>query len=146
MPLPAKIVLARAMGSSVEEAGKLLSALIVGGYGIAPREPSNGMLKGYIEATCPPTNHEQIMTAIGKARLRWQAMLDSGTAMAMSVKYIPEDLQAISTEQSVTETCPKCDQSLTHISAIGPACLNKECPVSDDASLWRDQVQSQDQV
>lgn len=88
-PLPARLLLARALGISVDEAGLALSALIEGGYGIAPRNPTNGMLAAYIEATAPARNHEAIITAISKARIRWQAMLEQGTAMAMSLKYVP---------------------------------------------------------
>lgn len=88
-PLPARLILARALGVSTDEAGLALAVLIEGGYGIAPRLPTNGMLAAYIEATAPARNHEAIITAIGKARVRWQAMLEQGTAMAMSLKYVP---------------------------------------------------------
>lgn len=88
-PLPARVVLARALSISTDEAGLALAALIEGGYGIAPRLPTNGMLAAYIEATAPPRHHEAVITAIGKARVRWQAMLEQGTAMAMSLKYLP---------------------------------------------------------
>ena len=98
-PLPARIVLARALGISTDEAGNALLALIEGGYGIAPRWPTNGMLAAYIEATCPATRHEAVITAIAKARVRWQVMLEQGTAMAMSLKYVPEDSAAIAKDQ-----------------------------------------------
>ena len=87
-PLPARLILARALGISTDEAGLALSALIEGGYGIAPRLPTNGMLCAYIEATYPATRHEAVITAISKARIRWQAMLEQGTAMAMSTKHL----------------------------------------------------------
>jgi hypothetical protein len=88
-PRPARLVLAHALGISVEEAGRAISALIEGGYGVAPRNPTNGMLAAYIEATEPPKHHEGVITAIGKARVRWQAMMEQGMAMAMSRKCIP---------------------------------------------------------
>lgn len=89
-PLPARLVIAQALNISTDEAAKVLSALIKGGYGVAPRNPTNGMLAAYMEATTPPRGHEPVITAIGKARARWQAMLEQGTAMAMSLKYLPE--------------------------------------------------------
>jgi hypothetical protein len=88
-PKSARLVLARAMGISTDEAGDALTALIQGGYGIAPRNPTNGMLIAYMEALTPPSNHESVVTAIGKARVRWQAMLAQGTEMAMSRKRLP---------------------------------------------------------
>lgn len=87
-PRPARVLLAEALGISHEDAGRAMQALIEGGYGIAPRLPTNGMLAAYIEATTPATGHEPVITAISKARVRWQAMLDQGTAMAMSRKFI----------------------------------------------------------
>jgi hypothetical protein len=88
-PLAARLILARAMGISTDEAGDALTALIQGGYGIAPRNPTNGMLIAYMEALTPPSSHESVVTAIGKARVRWQAMLAQGTEMAMSRKRLP---------------------------------------------------------
>jgi hypothetical protein len=76
------------MGISTDEAGDALAALIQGGYGVAPRNPTNGMLIAYMEALTPPANHESVVTAIGKARVRWQAMLAQGTEMAMSRKRL----------------------------------------------------------
>lgn len=87
-PLPARLILARALGVTADEAGLALVALVEGGYGIAPRLPTNGMLAAYLEATTPPRNHEAVITAIGKARARWQAMLEQGTAMSLSRRYI----------------------------------------------------------
>ena len=88
-PPPARLAIARALGVSTDEAGLVISALIEAGYGVAPRQPTNGMLVAYMEATTPPKGHESVVTAIGKARVRWQAMLEQGTAMAMSVKRLP---------------------------------------------------------
>jgi len=65
-----------------------LRALVKGGYGIGPRNPTNGMLVGYMEALTPPRGYEQVITAIGKARVRWQAMLAHGTEMALSRKFM----------------------------------------------------------
>lgn len=87
-PQPARLILARALGISADEAGMALAALIEGGYGIAPRNPTNGMLAACLEVLTPPTGHEQVITAISKARVRWQAMLAQGTAMAMSRKRL----------------------------------------------------------
>jgi hypothetical protein len=89
-PRPARLILARALGISTDEAGDALAALIQGGYGIGPRNPTNGMLVAYMEALTPPTNHESVITAIGKARVRWQAMLAQGTEMAMSRKRLSQ--------------------------------------------------------
>lgn len=101
-PKPARIILAKALNITVDEAKLALIALVEGGYGIAPRNPTNGMLAGYIEATIPPKHHEAVITAIGKARVRWQAMLQHGTEMAMSLKYtdVGSSLTRASTEQS----------------------------------------------
>ena len=88
-PVPARVILAERLGISTDEAKDILLALVEGGYGIAPRNPTNGMLAGYIEATYPARGHEAIITAIGKARKRWQIMLAHGTEMAMSLKYAP---------------------------------------------------------
>lgn len=88
-PRPARELIAKALSISTDKAGLVISALIEGGYGIAPRNPTNGMLAAYLEALTPPTRHEAVITAIGKARLRWQAMLEQGTAMAMSRKSLP---------------------------------------------------------
>lgn len=89
-PRPALNVLAKALSISTEEARNAMVALIEAGYGIAPREPTNGMLAACIEATTPARGHEAIITAISKGRVRWQAMLEQGTAMALSRKYIEE--------------------------------------------------------
>ena len=86
---PARVILAKAMDITVEEAGAVMVALVEGGYGIAPRNPTNGMLVAYMEALTPPSGHEAVVTAIGKARVRWQAMLEQGTAMALSFKRVP---------------------------------------------------------
>ncbi len=111
-PQPARLVLARALGISDDEAGLAIAALIEGGYGVAPRNPTNGMLAAYLEALTPPTGHEQVITAISKARLRWQAMLSQGTAMAMSRKFIAA--QGI---EAGTATTAK--QGVVHESPVG---------------------------
>ena len=85
-PQPAVVILANALGTTVEDARAAMIALSEGGYGIAPRNPTNGMICAYLEALTPPTGHEAVVTAIGKARVRWQAMLEQGTAMALSLK------------------------------------------------------------
>jgi hypothetical protein len=87
-PPPARVILARALGITVDEAAQAIVALVEGGYGIAPRNPTNGMLVAYLEALTPPTGHEQVVTALGKARVRWQAMLAQGTAMSLSKKLL----------------------------------------------------------
>jgi hypothetical protein len=110
-PLPAREVLANALNISTDEAGEIMTALIEGGYGIAPRWPTNGMLAAYLEATDPPKHHESVITALGKARKRWQAMLAQGTAMAMSYKHVsppvlellPEDVRARIVGQAITD-------------------------------------------
>ena len=103
-PEPARVVLARALGITIDEAGLGLAALIEGGYGLGPRNPTNGMFAAYIESTCPARGHQRIITAISKAKLRWQAMLEQGTAMAMSLKYAPADLVASAIEARSGET------------------------------------------
>jgi len=87
-PIPARSVL-MATGLTYDQAENALRALAEAGYGVAPREPTNGMLAAYIEATAPPKHHEAVITAIGKARARWSAMLEQGHAMAMSRKFMP---------------------------------------------------------
>lgn len=87
-PRPARQVLAEALGISTDQAGEAMLALIKAGYGIAPMNPTNGMLRDGMEATTPPSGHEQVITAIGKLRIRWQAMLRQGTEMALSRKYL----------------------------------------------------------
>jgi uncharacterized protein (DUF2164 family) len=32
--------------------------------------------------------------------------------------------------------CPECHTELENAAGIGPYCSNKDCPVSDDATLW----------
>lgn len=90
-PPPAVGVLAKAMGVSRSKAIEGLRALIEAGYGIGPREPTNGMLAAYIETTTPPRHHQAVITAVGKARARWQAMLAHGTEMAFSRKYVTDE-------------------------------------------------------
>jgi len=87
-PPPARVVLAKSLGITVDEAAEAMVALAEAGYGIAPRNPTNGMLVAYLEALTPPSGHEQVVTAIGKARVRWQAMLEQGTAMSLSRRSI----------------------------------------------------------
>jgi hypothetical protein len=101
-PKPARSILAAECGLSDDEAMAVLRALVRGGYGIAPRNPTNGMLAGYLEATEPPKHHEATITAIGKARVRWQAMLAHGTEMALSWKFM--DRQAIAAGTQSAET------------------------------------------
>jgi hypothetical protein len=94
-PEPARLILARALGVSTDEAALAIAALIEGGYGVAPRNPTNGMLAAYLEAMTPPTGHEAVITAISKARLRWTAMLEQGTAMAMSRKRLDASVDTL---------------------------------------------------
>ena len=96
---PACTILAKALDITIDEARQAMVALVEGGYGIAPRNPTNGMLIAYLEALTPPSGHEQVVTAIGKARVRWQAMLEQGTAMALSFRYVPQELQTDDAKQ-----------------------------------------------
>lgn len=86
-PMPAVDVLAHATGLAPDAARDGLLALIRAGYVIGPRDPTNAMLLAYMqsygqEATNPAT----VITAIAKARRRWRAMGDKGSAMAVSRK------------------------------------------------------------
>jgi hypothetical protein len=86
---PAIAVMADALGCDFEHAGDALRALVEAGYFIAPRIPSDPMLYGYFmaygqQAWSPRT----VIQNIGKARLRWQAMGQSGTALALSRKFL----------------------------------------------------------
>jgi hypothetical protein len=78
--------LAKALGITPDKAQDGLVALVEGGFGIAPRNPTNGMLVAYLEALTPPSGHEQVVTAIGKARVRWKAMLTQGIERSLSRK------------------------------------------------------------
>lgn len=85
--LPARSIMVE-FGLTDEEAVGLMRALIQGGYGVVPRNPTNGMLASYLEALTPPKGHEAVITAIGKARARWQAMFQHGVEMALSRKFM----------------------------------------------------------
>lgn len=80
-------ILARELNIPHENARAALLAIVKGGYWIAPREPTNAMLVAYITSYGDlPTNPQTMITAAGKARARWKAMGESGTARAMSGK------------------------------------------------------------
>lgn len=118
-PVPAVMVLAGAAGVTVDQARAVLVALVEAGYGIAPRQPTNGMLAAYIEATTPPKHHEAVITAIGKARVRWTAMLAQGTAMALSFRHVRRE----------PEPCEFCGAGLVKTSYETWEC-GDACPVS----------------
>lgn len=90
-PVPAICVLADALGIDHEAAERGLKALVIGGYVIAPRLPTNAMLDAYLRAygTAPSTPRSAII-GIGKARVRWAAMADKGTQMALSWRRVPD--------------------------------------------------------
>jgi hypothetical protein len=84
------MVLAEVLGCDHERALEVLRGLVEGGYFVAPQIPTDPMLSAYFsaygrQAWTPRT----IIQNIGKARLRWQSMGQSGTAMAMSRRFIP---------------------------------------------------------
>lgn len=56
-PESAVVLLAQALGLSLEDARLGLTALVRGGYVIAPREPSNAMLVAYAEALIGVPQH-----------------------------------------------------------------------------------------
>jgi hypothetical protein len=86
-PEPAIDVLKAALCIDGYSARKALSALVKAGYFIAPRDPTNAMLDAYIGAYgLIPRHPRTIIIGIGKARKRWAAMGQKGTAMALSVK------------------------------------------------------------
>lgn len=86
---PAVTVLARQLGISHRQAREALRALVKAGYVIGPREPTNAMLLAYITSYGQvPVNPATTITAVGKARRRWQAMADKATAMALSTKRL----------------------------------------------------------
>ncbi len=82
-------IVANAISCDIKTARNVMSALVKGGYFIAPRNPTNHMLEAYIRSYGPlPTNPATMLTAVGKARKRWQAMGSAGTAMALSTKQL----------------------------------------------------------
>jgi hypothetical protein len=88
--------LAEALGITPDEAQDGLAALVKGGFGIAPINPTNGMLVAYLEALTPPLGHEQVVTAIGKARVRWKAMITQGIERSLSRKVFDKAGRLIS--------------------------------------------------
>lgn len=82
-------VLAEALGVTNAQAREGLRALVKAGYVIGPREPTNAMLLAYVECYGqPPISMETMITDVGKARMRWRAMGDKATAMAMSTRRV----------------------------------------------------------
>ncbi len=82
-------VLVQETGCTTEAALETLRALVRGGWVIAPREPSNAMLEAYMASYGQkPTQTSSTITALGKARRRWLAMASTGTAMALSRRFI----------------------------------------------------------
>lgn len=93
---PAIAVIAEATGCSHEDALEILRALAAGGYFVAPRIPTDPMLYGYFTAFGQQAwSPRSIIANIGKARLRWQAMGQSGTDMAMSRKFLGDPAQDV---------------------------------------------------
>lgn len=88
-PESAVAVVARETGETAERAREILRALVKAGYVIGPREPTNAMLHAYITSYGEiPSNPASTITAIGKARRRWQAMADKATAMTLSMHRV----------------------------------------------------------
>lgn len=86
---PAIEVLAEALGISTHDAREALRAVVLAGYVIGPREPTNAMLVAYITSYGPmPVNPSTVVTAVGKARSRWRAMAEQATAMTLSTKRV----------------------------------------------------------
>jgi hypothetical protein len=86
-PESAPKVLAEALGITPRQAREGLRALVKAGYVIGPREPTNAMLLAYITSYGQvPVNPATTITAVGKARRRWQAMAEQATAVALSLK------------------------------------------------------------
>jgi hypothetical protein len=91
-PAPAICVLADAIGVSHKAARAGLTALVKAGYVVAPRLPTDAMLAAYLESYGTPcSTPRSAIIGIGKARLRWAAMADRGTRMALSVKGVPSE-------------------------------------------------------
>lgn len=94
---PAIAVLSGLIGCDHGRALEILRGLVEAGYFIAPRIPSDPMLYAYFvaygqQAWSPRT----VVQNIGKARLRWQAMGQAGTALALSRRFIrpPQGIEA----------------------------------------------------
>lgn len=88
-------IVSEASGLDTQKSREVIRALIDAGYFVAPRVPTNAMLLAYIESYGQlPKNPKTIITAVGKAKRRWQAMGSMGTAMAMSLKRCLNDEKA----------------------------------------------------
>lgn len=86
---PAVQVLAGILNCDYKRAADVLRGLVDGGYYVAPRIPTDPMLYAYFNAYGQQAwSPRTIIQNIGKARLRWQAMGTSGTAMAFSRKFL----------------------------------------------------------
>lgn len=73
------------LGLSPRDAKRCLIALTKAGFFIGPREPTNSMLEAYLKAVLPgPVSPGSILNAIAKARLRWKAMAQEATQVAIS--------------------------------------------------------------
>lgn len=87
-PPPSPISIMTEIGIDEKMARAALHAMVKAGYYIAPRNPSNAMLVAYMEAMAPHVtkNIRTMMVNVGKAKLRWKAMGESGTRLALSPK------------------------------------------------------------
>lgn len=66
---------------------RLLRTIIESGYFIVPQEPTNVMFEAYMTAlNSPPSNRENVLINLGKARKRFKAMALAGTKIALSNK------------------------------------------------------------
>jgi hypothetical protein len=87
---PAIKVVAEAVGCDHERALEILKEIVSAGYFVAPRIPSDPMLYAYFNAYGQRAwSARSIIQNIGKARLRWQAMGQAGTALALSRRFLP---------------------------------------------------------
>ena len=109
---PAIHILAKSLGITQSKAREALRDLVKAGYVVGPREPTNAMLLAYITSYGQlPVNPATTITAIGKARRRWQAMADRATAMALSMRRVRDvpDLvtPAVETDRERTAASPQ---------------------------------------
>ncbi len=72
-------IMAEKLGVEPEAMRDAVIEIAKAGYVIAPREPTNAMLVAYLESYGQTaSNVDSVIIALGKARLRWKAMADSG--------------------------------------------------------------------
>ncbi len=79
-------ILVKHGGVTHQSARQCLKALAEHGYFVGPREPTNTMLRAYLDAIRPaPVRIDSILQGIAKARKRWKAMAQEATELALSL-------------------------------------------------------------